>query len=333
MLKISQVRTATNDEWDSLWLNCSYSTYFHSREWAEIWREYSRHAIQPDPRLVIFNDSQEALLPLSYQVALKGLFKFYLFSPAGTYGGWISCGHLKKEHDVFLAGYLTQNIKNLSWRINPFQPNIGDLELLVDKEEKTQALNLESGYKSLWLRWKKRKESLIRNIQKARKEGIEIRTASALEEWRQYYDIYQDSLRRWGKRASSQYEWDLFQILYQKKSPHIKLWIADYQERIVAGVLCFYAKSHVAYWHGAALEAFFKLRPVNLLIAEAVKHACDERYTWFDFNPSGGHEGVWKFKKSYSPLELESPMVLRSSLCYRLYSKSLKIRRKISSLR
>ena len=333
MLEISQVRTATNDEWDHLWLNCSYSTYFHSRVWAEVWKEYSSQAIKPDPRMVIFNDGKKALLPLSFRSALKGFIKFHLSSPAGTYGGWISSEELKREHAILLAEYLMQNIKNLSWRINPFQPNISDLELLVAKEEKTQALNLESGFESLWVRWKQGKESLIRNIQKAKKHGVVIRASTAIEEWRQYYDIYQDSLRRWGKSASSHYDWELFNILHQKKSPYVKLWLAWHKERIVAGVLCLYATRHVVYWHGAALEAFFKLRPVNLLLAEAIKHSCEKLYTWFDFNPSGGHEGVWRFKKSYSPLELESPMVLKSSLWYRLYSKSLKIKSKISYLK
>lgn len=329
MLEISQVRTASKNEWDHLWLNCSYSTYFHSREWAEAWQDYLNNTIQPDPRMIFFTDGKKALLPLSCRFFFKGCIKFFLSSPAGTYGGWISCDDLKKEHANMLVDYLMRNIKNLSWRINPFQPDIFDFNLLVDKREKTQALNLKGGFDSLWQHWKKNKGALIRNIRKAKKEGIIIKPAEALEEWQLYYDIYKESLRRWGKKVSSKYEWELFQILHQKKSAYIKLWLAMYKEKIVAGILCFYGKNHVVYWHGAALKVFFKLRPMNLLIAEAIKHACDKKYTWFDFNPSGGQEGVWKFKKSFDPQELECSVVSKYNFWCWLYSKSIRIKGRI----
>jgi lipid II:glycine glycyltransferase (peptidoglycan interpeptide bridge formation enzyme) len=329
MLKFSQVRNASNEEWDNIWLNCSYSTYFHSREWAEVWQEYSNKSIQPDPRMVFFSDGKKALISLSCQMLFKGVIKYYLSSPAGTYGGWLSGDDLKKEHAALLTNYMTRDIKNLSWRLNPYGTDRFDIEPPGAKKEKTQALNLMVGFESLWQRWEKRKESLIRNIQKARKQDIIIKPAETLNEWKQYYEIYQDSLRRWGKRASSQYKWEFFQILRQKSSPYLKLWLAIYKKRIVSGILCFYAKNHVVYWHGATLEAYFKLRPVHLLMSEVIKHACDNTYTWFDFNPSGGHEGVWRFKKSFDPQELVCSVVSQSNLWYWLYSNSLKIKSRI----
>ncbi len=62
---IIEVRAATNKEWDELWRESANSTYFHSREWAEIWSSYTNGRVQPTPRLVLFSDGAEALLPLS----------------------------------------------------------------------------------------------------------------------------------------------------------------------------------------------------------------------------------------------------------------------------
>ena len=57
------------------------------------------------------------------------------------------------------------------------------------------------------------------------------------------------------------------------------------------------------------MSDYFHLRPVNLLMCEIIKHSCDRGYSWFDFNPSGGHEGVTAFKKSFGAEALPCPVV------------------------
>ena len=81
---IIEVRSATNKEWDELWRESANSTYFHSREWAEIWSSYTNGRVQPAPRLVLFSDGAEALLPLSMERVAHGLAKRFLSSPAGN---------------------------------------------------------------------------------------------------------------------------------------------------------------------------------------------------------------------------------------------------------
>jgi lipid II:glycine glycyltransferase (peptidoglycan interpeptide bridge formation enzyme) len=77
----------------------------------------------------------------------------------------------------------------------------------------------------------------------------------------------------------------------------------------IAGALCFYAQKHAVYWHGAALQSHFSLRPVNLLMSEIIRHACEEGHQWFDLNPSGGHPGVKKFKESLGAQALKAPVI------------------------
>jgi len=64
---------------------------------------------------------------------------------------------------------------------------------------------------------------------------------------------------------------------------------------------------------------------VNLLMYEVIKNACKQRYTWFDFNPSGGHEGVKAFKKSFGAKGMRSPVV-------HIETRSKRIIKKIGSL-
>jgi len=304
-LAITDIRSATDQEWDFHWRRCDCATYFQSQEWAQVWQQYTAGKIYPEPKRIIFNDGKEALLPLSVEVTCKGLVRTYVTSPMGTFGGWISQDELTVEHAEKLAEYLSE-LGNLVWRINPYDDVLRQIQIENAREDVTHALDLRDGIEAIWEKGRKRK------VKKAKREGVSVRTSAQLEDWSTYFAMYEDSLRRWGDRATSRYEWELFETLFRRNSAHILLWLAYYQEDVVAGALCFSSKRHVVYWHGAALKEYFPLRPVNLLMYEIIRAAAQQGYWWFDFNPSGGHEGVAAFKKSFGAQEYASPMVVKT---------------------
>lgn len=323
-ISIKSVSAATADEWDFIWRNCDYATYFHSREWAEIWNIYTNGKICPHPKLVVFSDGSKALIPLSFEKIMNQVIinKVYLSSPGGTFGGWISQDELNIEHAFLLYHFIIENLSNLVWRVNPYDKNISSIKLTTTQEDETNVLNLGCGFEAIYKTWTKGHSSAVR---KARKEGVSVKLATTLDEWNIYYQVYEESFKRWGNKASSKYEWTIFEEMFKRNSPNIKLWLAIYQDTIVAGALIFYAKQHTVYWHGAALSNYFYVRPVNLLIYEAIKNACESGYTWFDFNPSGKHEGVKAFKKSFGTESLACPVV-------RKYNYSLKVLKKVETL-
>ena len=308
MVKLVDVKQATFEEWNSVWSGCDYATYFHSLEWAEIWSYYTKRT-SPDAKLVTFNDGTSVILPFSKVKRFKGILNGYVSSPAGTFGGWISTDGIGAQHVKLLQNHIKQRYKSLTCRINPYDPNVHALDLSGSKVDETHAIDLLDGFDAIYKQWSKGHSSAARKARKARREGVLIKKATNKDEWAKYYSVYLDSIKRWGDKASSIYEWRLFEEIYDRKSNNIKLWIASHHGNIISGSLCFYARKHVVYWHGAALEEYFKLRPVNLLMYEAIKHACENEYRWFDFNPSGGHEGVKAFKKSFGAIPLPSPII------------------------
>ena len=155
-----------------------------------------------------------------------------------------------------------------------------------------------------------------------------MKQASTLDDWRAYYQTYEDSVQRWGEKASAKYAWEMFSQIFRLSSPHTKLWLAVYQNKVIAGALCFYAPRHVVYWHGAALEDYFRLRPANLLMSEAIRDACEKGYCWFDFNPSGGHEGVKAFKRSFGASSLPSPVIHREGKTLRILTLTFRMARR-----
>lgn len=307
-LKITEARLARSEEWDRIWGNCGYATYFHSREWAELWQKYTQGKLSPEAKIIIFSDGKSVLLPFSSQRILKGFVKQYISSPAGTYGGWLSIDELSANHGRLLHEYIATHYKNLIWRLNPYNASEISQNTKKVKADETHTLNLECGFESIYKGWTKGHASAAR---KARKAGVEVREAITLQDWKDYYNIYENSLKRWGDSASSSYNWSFFKNMFDLSSSNIKLWLAIFDGQIIAGALCFYAKKHVAYWHGSALSKFFNLRPVNLLMYEVIKNSCEGGFQWFDFNPSGGHEGVRNFKKSFGAEVMACPVINR----------------------
>ncbi|NIN06760.1 MAG: GNAT family N-acetyltransferase, partial [Armatimonadetes bacterium] len=287
-----------------MWRQCSYATYFHSREWAEIWSRYEQGKLRPNPLLVMFTDGKKALLPLSYKMweSAGASGKYFESSANGNYGGWIAVDPLGTEHAILMKEFLTQELGYLFWQINPFDDLVAEIGVDATFHGETQAINLERGFDAVYAGW----DSACRNRErKGRKSGILVRLAQTEEDWRGFYRAYEDSLRRWGDQAKKRYGWALFQEMFNRQSDHIKLWLATTtDELIVAGVLMCYARTHAVPWHGGILGSYAALQPNNRLFYETIKDACDKRYRWFDFGTSPS-EGVRRFKQSFGARSLD----------------------------
>jgi len=314
-------RAATAAEWDAVFTACDHATFFHSRDWAEVWQRYTGGKVEPAAWSVSFSDGSTAFLPGSRTRMRPGLSRRYISSPADTYGGWLSTDELTVEHRELLVAHIRRRMPNLSLRVNPFEPSMAGVKFGVVVHDETHALRLSDDMDAIEKRFSKGHRGAIRA---ARKNGVTVSLATELEQWKSYYSAYEDSLRRWGPRATSRYTWSLFDDLYRLASPRVRLWVAERDGELLAGALCFYARSHVGWWHGAAFESAFHLRPVNLLLAEAIRDASRCGYSWFDFNPSGGHAGVESFKRRFGATPLAAP-VIRTATGWRRAGRKVKM--------
>ena len=209
-LTITTVQCATNAEWDAIWSECEYSTYFHSREWAEIWQAYTDGNTRPDPRLVVFSDGKRALLPISRRTEEEGRVEAYLSSPAGTIGGWLSVDGMTIDHAKVLTRFLTRRFVPLVWRMNPYDALALKAAPRKLREDETRAIRLEDGFDTIYRRWTKGHRSAVRQAQRS---GVTTKIATTIDEWHTYYALYEDSLRRWGEEATSRYSWKLFETI------------------------------------------------------------------------------------------------------------------------
>lgn len=311
VLRIASVRDADDATWDGIWFGCPYATFFHSREWAEIWSAYTRGASRPAPRCVLFSDGVVALLPLSCRRRRGTFVRQYSLAPAVSFGGWISRDALGRAHRDLLAHLLLSSCRNLVWRRNPYETS--DF-LRYDHpawaQDTTRALRLDEDLAGLRGRSSKGHRSAAK---KALREGVSVSVAGQQNDWRAFYELYAESVARWGDTATSTYDESLLDVMRARDSSDIVLWLALHDGVPVAGALCLYARRHVAYWLGAASASAFPLRPVHLLLYEAIRHARETEREWFDFNPSGGHQGVDGFKKGFGAVQLPAPVLTLTS--------------------
>jgi hypothetical protein len=335
-ISIDAVTTPSDAEWAAIWRECDHATYFHSPEWARLWSIYggSRHGAsrtRPTPKLVTFSDGRSALIPLSHERKLGGLLSRYVSSSEGTFGGWLSSDPLQLEHALLLLDWLTKKQgHNLVWRMNPYDDlafQAGRIREIECRPDETHALDLRLGMEALFKRFKAPFRSQIRKA--LDKGGFEVAPAMTLEDWRAYHLIYQDSLQRWGHAEGEGYSWRLFEGLFSLRSPHVKLWLARTGGEVVSGIVCFYAKRHVVYWHGSTLKEHLPSNVAKLVMYEAIKDAASAGFAWFDFNPSAGLSGVKFFKEGFNAQPLPAPMVYVDTTLKRL-ARSCAARMKVA---
>ena len=66
----------------------------------------------------------------------------------------------------------------------------------------------------------------------------------------------------------------------------------------------FYHNKHCVEWHASFLSDYFKYGIRNFLVHNLILDANAKCYKYYDFNPSGGHEGTMRFKESFGPERL-----------------------------
>ena len=205
--------------------------------------------------------------------------------------------------------YVLETFASLEWVVSAFAPHAPNW-LPATAHGHTSVIDLLRPFEQVRAEWRKGHRSAITQ---GRRLGVTVEQARDLDDWSAYFEVYRDSLRRWGTRVSSRYSWPLFAAIATTGDPRVRLWIARIEGVVAAGALCFDGNNLVHYWHGAALESYFAARPVNVLLEAAIRDAADRGFAAFDLGPSGGHEGVEQFKRGFAPAVVPFAVVNRES--------------------
>lgn len=283
------------DLWASICQESDAATFFHTSVWANVLAKTFRQWT-PRPVAMEFSDGNRMVLPLMQRKSLIPGGYYLESMPPGVYGGPLFTSEPAETHTRALLEAL-DDLSNVIVLGNPFGSQI----VFPDDRSRslyTHVLDLSVGVERVVKNFRKGHAA---NISAARRKGVEISVASRREDVDAYFDIYQNTLSRWGDKAGGFYPKRLFQNLFDlpEYGQSIRLWLAKYKGNVASGAWVFYHKRHAVYWHGAMHSDYAQYHPVHLMLAEAIGQACRDNFRWFDFNPSGGLKGVEHFKRGF----------------------------------
>jgi len=103
--------------------------------------------------------------------------------------------------------------------------------------------------------------------------------------------------------------------------PHtIGLWLAEMGGEVVSGLIVFYWNGRAVWWHAGTSDEGLRADAASVLVSDAIEDAVQRGSQWFDFNPSGGHEGVVYFKEEFGA----ERMPLRVLSCVPVHARALR---------
>jgi hypothetical protein len=308
------------EEWQDVADRCEYATFFHTPLWFKVFEKtYPGAAIAT--KKFSFDNGKIIFFPLIEQKTIRGLKK-YMSAPAGCYGGWICADHLLPDEILEMTGYIFEYAKNLIWRANPLERSGDLLDRYKAKDDTTEILFLHN-FKDEEALKGNYKHSVRKQISKGVRADLSIKVANSWEEWERYLEIYRNALKKWGSRATSRYPAEFFKNIYELDTDKVKLWLVIKESNIIGGNLNFYQSHHCVEWHAAYDDRYLSLGSRNFLVHNVITDATQKGYSFYDFNPSGGHEGTRVFKQTFGTTSVPANLIIKQdmSLCAKMFTK------------
>ncbi len=291
---IKKINDVTFELWDKVADKSAFATFFHTSTWAKIIVQlYPQFSI--GTKGFLLDDGEVAVVPLVVSSEKNKIFRWVESLYLGTYGGVIAGRKLSSSEVNDIYAQIT-NFRDVHVHLigNPFE----QLELpaaYIPNPHYTHVLKLVD-FDTCFNNFADDKR---RGIKKAKSLGIQVYTASSEKDYQLYYQVYEDSLRRWGDSTLICYPYELFEQLYKQGNDSVRLWLAKIDDEVVSGKLVFYHNRIALYWHGATCEEHLRSSPDPLLMSTIIEDACRNGLEYVDFGPSGGIEGVELYKTKF----------------------------------
>ncbi|MDX6468400.1 MAG: hypothetical protein QOF75_203 [Gaiellaceae bacterium] len=150
------------------------------------------------------------------------------------------------------------------------------------------------------------KSQVLRNVRRAEREGVEVRTATTEAELTDvFYALHVRTRRRLGAPVQRR---RFFSLLWRRvlDPGGGYLLLAYHDGRAVAGAVFLTAGQSVVYKYGASDERHWGVRPNHLLFRDAIARSCAEGRAAFDFGRTDFDDtGLRAFKRGWGAAEHE----------------------------
>lgn len=312
------VTCCPEERWSELCQLDTSSTFYQTPQWYALIAPYLKG--EAHPLWFRFEDDDgpvDAVVPLC-RIPRFG-FDYYA-SPVGTYSGVLADRRLPLNQLQAISAYLKK--LNISLVPSPFAAN--QLPLTGVNNTFIQRIDLApldpSDVTATWEAGERRR------IRVAIKKGVTIKVATTLDEMREYYQVYEKSLARWGSRATTRYPLWLFERIWEalSNSPSMRLWLSIAEGKVAAGYLSFYHQKHTVPWHGATDNDYFTFGVSQLCMKTMIEYAKQNGYDYFDLTRSSGLKSVEDYKRRLGTTECHFETLDHESILYGTLKKAYK---------
>lgn len=313
----------SKNEWERFILSFAMSQFLHAWQWGE----YEQSLGKKLWRLGIFNQNKiVGALVLVKNILPAG--QSYLYSPR------FPILTEKVSADIFINKIkeIGENEKSIFWRVDLFNADIfKDIKLKKIKEvqpSKTLLINLSKSEEDILTAMHPKTRY---NIRLAEKKGIIIRQGSGEKDIQTFVELTRETAKRDGFKSHGAGH---YKKLLSLDENFIKLYLAEYQGKVLAANIMIYFGDTVTYLHGASSNEHKNLMAPHLLQWNCISEAKKSGYKYYDFWGINEKKwpGVTRFKKSFvnekTGLEISYPGTFDLSLnkkWYLLYSIAKKV--------
>jgi hypothetical protein len=288
------IQNLTKELWREVADAAENATFFHTPTWADVITEtfpqFSIHAIGAE-----LDDSDIAILPAVATRERNRIFYWLESLYLGGYGGLISSRPLTAGEVAPVMKLMINNrIANCHIMGNPLR----EYELPSEFQAYDQFTHFlkfgEPDEVSQRMSSDKR-----RNIKKASEYKITCCVADTEDQYRDYFQVYENTLERWGEKTLVQYPYTLFASIFRYHSDQVKLWLAMMDNKVVCGKIIFYHRDFAYYWHGSSMKEYLNFYPDPFLMWNIILDGCQKGLKGMDMGPSGGLSGVEVYKEKF----------------------------------
>jgi lipid II:glycine glycyltransferase (peptidoglycan interpeptide bridge formation enzyme) len=131
--------------------------------------------------------------------------------------------------------------------------------------------------------WNTYKKYIRRDVRKAEKSGVTVRSGHSIEDVRLFYDLYLSSMKR--NRAAAKYPLQWFKVLCEggPKEALGEIRFAVLEQEPIAGVVLVHSTTATHYFHNGSRSESLKYCPNELLVHRAIEEAIERGAACFDF--------------------------------------------------
>lgn len=292
------VTNVSKEQWSAFLYRCSSATIYHTPEWKDI----LQNSFNYKPfHLFAKNDDGDlcGILPL-FQIdsrltgnRLTSLPYSYI---CGAIGDSEYVIRLLINESIKLYDKLNCDYIDLRYA----ESSIALSEFYEDTHYSTYILELSSNIDEVW---KKLDKSSVRwAINKAKKDGVQIRKGRTLHDFELFNNLNQKSKRNHGVPAHPLNF--LKNIHTNMDNGFVSLYLAEFDDKAIAGIVTLNFKDAIIYAYGASDDDYLKYRPNNLLVWKAIEDCCENGFKSFDFGrTSPDNTGLIQFKRRWGTTE------------------------------